>query len=42
MVMTKAEKAKLASFKKRAKKIEGETKKLARDVERELVRQAKK
>jgi len=42
MPITKAEKKKLRSLHKRARKIEGEARKLGRDVSKELVKQMRK
>jgi len=42
MAMTKAEKRKLVSYQARAEKVARESKKLASDVGKELVRQMKK
>ena len=42
MSMTKAEKRKLKSYRTRAEKVAKESKKLATDVGKELVRQMKK
>ena len=42
MSMTRAEKAKLRNFDKRARKIASDSKKLAVDVRKELVKQSKK